>query len=123
MEEFKHIVELIKLNLDVKKDSPSFGAEATVYFPDEIHAKYIRSEKYSIVTGEAVVNAHSDSFEMEAVVQVKIYYKGDMVRSSFSQRNKINKRLEILAQGICSNYIQEKLFKEGLGEEENILLY
>jgi hypothetical protein len=46
---------------------------------------------------------------LDAIVRVKLTYKGDMVRSSELTRREINERLENLAQQHCAQQICKEI--------------
>ncbi len=77
-------------------------ALAQTFIPDEIRAKYLREMNMSTVEAEVGVQAQGgQGLNVDAVVRVKLTYRGDMVRSSPRVRNKINNRLQEVAQKVC----------------------
>jgi len=112
MKELSHEIKFIDFKSIVRnkeKNVDSLSAVAATSFPEEIKAKYIRDENYSIISTIVKVSSKSEYYRMIAYVKVIIYYSGDMVRSSPLTRSKINKRLEILSQMACANHIHEKI--------------
>jgi len=85
-------------------------AFATTKIPGEVRAKYLRDQGISTVHADVHVDATGNSsFQLHAIVFVKLTYKGDMVRSSERTREKINQRLEELAQECCANIAHKEL--------------
>jgi len=81
-------------------------ALAQTFIPDEIRAKYLREMNMSTVEADVCVQAQGvRGLGVDAVVRVKLTYRGDMVRSSPRVRNKINNRLHGVAQKICSQAV------------------
>ena len=107
-------VSLLKMKLAHKIESLDRAyqlmALARTTVPDEVKVKYLRDQGISTVQADVHVDALGDAqMRMKAAVQVKLTYKGDMVRSSSLTRGKINRRLQELAQKHC----QERLFAPG----------
>lgn len=106
-DELKAELSIVKMRLIQQTVSPPQAgivrAFATTKIPGEVRAKYLRDRGISIVWADVYVDATGDSpFELHAVVHVKLTYQGDMVRSSEHTREKINQRLEELAQKYCA---------------------
>lgn len=91
-------------------------AFATTKIPDEVRAKYFREEGTSTV--QADVSATGDlSFELQAIVRVKLTYDGDMVRSSEQTRKMLDDRLQELAQQYCADVVRKEIFDTATAEE------
>ena len=82
-------------------------AIAKTSVPGEIRAKFLRDQGISTVEADVVVES-AGQVALQAVVHVKLTYKGDMVRSSYQTRGKINNRLQDVAQKCAA----EAVFKE-----------
>ena len=60
----------------------------------------------STVETDVRVQAQGEQgLKVDAVVRVKLTYRGDMVRSSPQVRDKINNRLQKVAQKVCSQAV------------------
>ena len=85
-------------------------AVATTRVPGEVRAKYLRSRHISTVSADVQVDAISTApLELHAIVRVEVTYEGDMVRSSGRTREKINDRLQDLAQRRCAETVHEEI--------------
>ena len=74
--------------------------------PGEVRAKYHREMNMSTVEADVCVQSQGEQgLSVDAVVRVKLTYRGDMVRSSPQVRNKINNRLHKVAQKVCSQAV------------------
>ena len=109
-------VSLLKTRLARKIESLDRAyqlmALARTTVPGEVKVEYLRDQGISTVQADVQVDALGDAqMRMKAAVEVKLTYKGDMVRSSPLIRKKINRRLQELAQKHC----QERLFAEIAG--------
>ena len=82
-------------------------AIAKTSVPGEIKAKFLRDQEISTVEADVVVEA-TGQVALRAMVHVKLTFKGDMVRSSYQTRDKINNRLQDAAQKCAA----EAVFKE-----------
>jgi len=88
-------------------------AVATTSIPGEIRAKYLRDQHISIVHADVKVDAIGTApLELNAVVRVELTYKGDMVRSSLPTREKINDRLQDLAQQHCAQTVHKEIIRD-----------
>lgn len=93
-------------------------AFATTEIPDEVRAKYFREEGTSTVQADVHVSATGDiSFELQAIVRVKLTYDGDMVRSSERTRKMLDDRLQELAQQYCADVVRKEIFDTATAEE------
>lgn len=87
-------------------------AFATTQIPGEIRAKYFHDQGISIVSEDVQVDAISIApLEFHAMVHVELLYKGDMVRSSERTREKINDRLQDLAQRYCAETVHKEILR------------
>lgn len=85
-------------------------AFATTKIPGEIRAKYFRDQCISTVRADVHVDAIGEALvNFHGVVSVEITYKGDMVRSSEWTRERINDRLQELAQEYCAQSVYENI--------------
>ena len=85
-------------------------AFAVTSIPEEIWAKYFRDQGISTVRADVRVDAAgADSLQLHAVVHVEVTYEGDMVRLSPETREKINDRLQELAQRHCGEAVLKAL--------------
>ena len=104
--ELKRETTLVKMRL-VRKcisldQARKLLALAQTFVPGEIRAKYLREMNMSTVEADICVQAQGrQGLNVDAVVRVKLTYRGDMVRSSPRVRNKINNRLQEVAQKVC----------------------
>jgi len=88
-------------------------AFAVTSIPGEVRVKYLRDQGISTVRADVHVDAAgAGSLELHAVIHVEVTYEGDMVRSSPGTREKIEDRLQELAQMRCA----EAVFKELTGD-------
>ena len=102
-------MQFIRGNISLGQDW-SLLAYATTRIPSEFRAKYFRDLGISTVHANVYVDAiGKSSFQLHAIVFVKLTYKGDMVRSSERTRKKINQRLEELAQEYCLKTAHKEL--------------
>jgi len=93
-------------------------AVATTSIPGEIRAKYLRDRHIFIVHADVQVDAIGAApLELNAVVRVELTYKGDMVRSSAQTREKINDRLQDLAQQHCAQTMQKEIIRDSESAE------
>ena len=91
-------------------------AVARTTVPDEIRAKFLREQGVSTVQADVHVDAAGEaSLTFHGVVQVKLTYKGDMVRSSPVVRERINHRLCEVAQRHCMEAVFKDLAEQAKG--------
>lgn len=108
--ELKLETTLVKMRLARKgislNQAQKLLAVARTFIPGEVRAKYLREMNISAVEADVCVQAQGGrGLNMDAIVRVKVTYRGDMVRSSPQVRNKINNRLHKVAQKVCSQAV------------------
>ena len=104
--ELKLETTLVKMRLarkDISLDQAhKLLAVARTSVPGEVRAKYLREMNVSTVEADVRVQATGgQGLAVDAVVRVKLTYRGDMVRSSPRVRSEINNRLQEVAQKAC----------------------
>jgi hypothetical protein len=101
----------------LRQGGPIF-AFANTKIPGEVRAKYFREEGNSTVQADVHVDATGDSsFELQAIVRVKLTYDGDMVRPSEQTRKMLGDRLQELAQRYCADVVQKEIAETVMPEE------
>ncbi len=88
-------------------------AFATTSIPSEVRVKYYRDEGYSTVRADVTIEAHgkTEGLTLQAIVQVILTYKGDMVRASTRTQDKVTNRLHKLAQKYCKQEMVKEIIK------------
>lgn len=115
--EISSVVSIVKMKLSHRTISldqfQGLLAVANVKTPEEISVKYLREYGISTVQADVQVEAQGNSgeIELQATVNVKLTYKGDMVRSSTKIRDKIGYRLQKLAQQCCAKEALKSIIK------------
>ena len=100
--------ELSLLNLNLSPDTMSLDqlykllAIASISIPEKVQTDYLRGEGISTVKADVLVKGNAEGLALQATVSVILKYKGDMVRTSFTAKNKIKLRLQKLAQQYCA---------------------
>ena len=108
--ELKLETTLVKMQLARKgislDQAQKLLAVARTLIPGEVRAKYLREMNTSTVEADVRVQAQGGGgLNVNALVRVKLTYRGDMVRSSPRVRDKINNRLHKVAQKACSQAV------------------
>jgi hypothetical protein len=89
-------------------------ALASTSIPGEIRAKYLRDQGISTVEADVLVEAQGGpGLSVDAVVRVKLTYKGDKVRSSPLVRTWINHRLQDVASKHCLQAVVNEIIAKG----------
>jgi hypothetical protein len=114
LDELKAELSIVKMRFIQETISPNQAyvllAFATTKIPGEVRAKYFHDLGISTVHADVHVGATGDSsLALDAIVRVKLTYKGDMVRSSELTRREINERLESLAQERCAQQVCKEI--------------
>ncbi len=114
LNELKAELSVVKMRFIQETISPDQAcvllAFATTKIPGEVRAKYFRHLGISSVHADVHVEAAGDSsLVLDAIVRVKLTYKGDMVRSSELTRREINDRLQDLAQERCAQQVHKEI--------------
>ena len=111
--ELKRETSLVRMRLarrDITLDeAQKLFALASTFIPGETWAKFLREQGVSNVVADVAIQAHGEQgLSVDAVVNVKLTYQGDMVRSSPRTRDRINDRL----QEIASKTAMQAVFNE-----------
>jgi hypothetical protein len=91
-------------------------AIARTSIPDEIKGRFLRDLGVSTVQANVHVDAVGEpSLSFHGVVRVKMAYRGNMERSSPAARQRINHRLQDVAQKHCMEVAAKELAEQARG--------
>ena len=116
--ELKHEASLVKMRLtrrDITLDeAQKLFALANTFIPGEIRAKFLREQGISTVVADVSIQAQGErGLSVDAVIHVKLTYRGDMVRSSPQTRDRINDRLQEVASKTAMQTVFNEIIPKG----------
>jgi hypothetical protein len=102
--------ELSLLNINLNPQTMSLDqlyksmAIASISIPEKVKTDFLRDQGISIIQAHVLIESkgNTEGVTLQATVSASLKYKGDMVRVSPANRNKIRDRLKKLAQKYCA---------------------